>query len=187
MTVADFKGLPESLDIKRIAFTRNPYDRLYSGFLQVQKDISEQPQMPYAEPWIKKHVLRQLSMNAHKLTEAHYDFDEWVALLEPEDIYQIGGNSSFPMYPAHYWTHDADKPFVDFTGKVESFEEDFIKMLDFLRISDSYNLDNDNVNILPDKSAATVYKYIDKMSGSSIEKINGLFEKDFQLFGYRIC
>ncbi|MCK9612914.1 MAG: sulfotransferase family 2 domain-containing protein [Bacteroidales bacterium] len=186
ITVADFKGLPESLlPLKKIAFVRNPYDRVYSGFLQIQKDLKEQPDMPYPEPWIKNHVMKQLEANEKKLRLAGYNFDNWVALLQPEDVLQIGGNSSFPLYPAHYWTHDNDKLFVDFIGKVETFEEDFKKMLEFLDISDSYNLENANINFLTDEQSDSDYKYLEKMSEASIQKINSLFSNDFKLFGYK--
>jgi len=184
ITIADFKSLPEYLlDLKKIAFIRNPYDRVYSGFLQIQKDIKARPKMVFPEAWIKNYVLQQLKVNEQKLVQANYDFNQWVSILEPEDIYQIGGNSSLPLHPTHYWTHDLGNQFVDFIGKVESFEEDFIKMLSYLQISDSYNLKN--VNVIPNEGALA-YKYIDKMSKHSINKINYLFEKDFQLFEYKL-
>jgi hypothetical protein len=103
ITLADFLAMPEGrIDFKRVSFTRNPYDRVYSGFLQIQKDLKEQPHLPFPEPWIKNHVLKQLAINTLKLELAQYDFDRWVALLDPEDIYQIGGNSSLPLHPGHY-------------------------------------------------------------------------------------
>lgn len=187
ITVADYKALPEnSFDLKRVSFVRNPYDRVYSGFLQIQKDLKEQPLMGFPAQWIRNHVLMQLALNEERLQKANFDFDAWFALIEPEDIYQIGGNSSFPMHPSHYWTHDHEHKFVDFLGKVETFEDDFVKLLDFLKISDSYNLENANVNHLGGEESSTTYKYISKMSKASIEKINHLFEKDFQLFGYEM-
>lgn len=187
ITVADFKALPENLiDLKKISFVRNPYDRVYSGFIQIQKDLKEQPLLPFPYTWIKNHVIKQLSVNEQKLKQAHFDFDQWVSLLEPEDIYQIGGNSSLPLHPAHYWTHDHDQQFVHFIGKVETFDDDFQNMLNYLQITDNYNLENDNIGELKTESDNSIYKYINKMSGQSIDKINLLFEKDFQLFGYKI-
>ncbi|MEI6853039.1 MAG: sulfotransferase family 2 domain-containing protein [Bacteroidota bacterium] len=186
VTLSDFMGLPESkLPYKKISFVRNPYDRVYSGFLQIQKDLHEQPQMYFPQTWIKHHVLKQLETNHRRLVQAQYDFDNWVALLEPEDVYQIGGNSSLPLYPSHYWTHYMGEPYVDFIGKVENFEKDFQHVLDLLQIHDSYTLDNDNVNFLPGGSDVAEYKYAGQMSESSIERINELFGKDFELFGYR--
>jgi hypothetical protein len=186
ITVADFKSLPENIpDYKRAAFIRNPYDRVYSGFKQIQQDLTEQPQLPFPQPWIKNHVIKQLQINQQKLDQADYDFDKWVSLLDPEDIYQIGGNSSLPLHPAHYWTHDTAEQFVQFIGRVETFEEDFIKLLDFLKIPDGYTKENDNIGEPQSESDVTTYKYIHKMSRNSIDKINFLFEKDFQLFGYK--
>lgn len=188
ITVADFKAMHENtLDLQKIAFIRNPYDRVYSGFFQIQKDIKQQPLMPFPEPWIKNHVLKQLSINEGKLVRAHYDFNKWVALLEPEEIFDIGCNSSLPLHPAHYWTHDHENKFVQFIGKVEAFENDFAKMLQFLQISEHNNFENDNVELFPDNKADSDYKYIERMSKDSIDKINYLFEKDFKLFGYKTC
>lgn len=48
---ADFACLPESkLGYFTASFVRNPYDRVYSGFRQLQKDLREQPHAIYAEP-----------------------------------------------------------------------------------------------------------------------------------------
>jgi len=188
ITVADFKAMPESLlSLKKVAFVRNPYDRVYSGFLQIQKDLREQPLMPFPEPWIRQHVMKQLALNQQRLEEARYDFDRWISLMQPEDVYQTGGNSSLPLHPAHYWTHDSAAQYVDFIGKVENFETDFLKMLAYLGISDSYTFQNDNVNLLPDAAAASEYKYTNKMSKNSIDKISMLFADDLRLFGYRPC
>src|SRR5258708_33011502 len=44
MTCADFAVLPESrLGYTVAAFVRNPYDRAYSGFYQLQRDFHSQP------------------------------------------------------------------------------------------------------------------------------------------------
>ena len=186
ITVADLKGLPDvGSDYKKAAFVRNPYDRVYSGFIQIQRDLKEQPGLPFPAPWIRAHVMKQLAANEERLTAAGYDFDKWLGLLQEEDVYQIGGNSSLPIYPAHYWTHDGDRPFVDFIGKVEHFEADFQKLMEFLGISEGYSLENDNLSE-PLSEGTEDYRYVSKMSASSIERINRLFEKDFLLFHYKV-
>jgi hypothetical protein len=58
-------------------------------------------------------------------------------------------------------------------------------MLEFLDISDSYNLENANINFLTDEQSDSDYKYLEKMSEASIQKINSLFSNDFKLFGYK--
>lgn len=184
ITVADLKGLPEYQPEFRVAaFVRNPYDRVYSGFIQIQRDLKEQPSLPFPEPWIRDHVLKQLAGNQQKLVQAGYDFDRWVELLTPADVYQTG-NSSLPIYPAHYWTHDNGQAFARFVGKVESFEKDFSALLQWLDISGGYSLENDNVTALPTEDNPSGYRYAERMKASSIGKINQLFAKDFELFGY---
>src|SRR4029077_4937952 len=102
-----------------------PYDRAYSGFLQLQRDIREQPAAPFPNDWIKALVMRQLADNQAQLAAGDFEFDKWFALVEEHQIYEVGRNSSFPLHPAHYWTGIDRERKVDFIGKVECFERDF--------------------------------------------------------------
>ena len=112
MICADFMSLPErKLKYLLGSFVRNPYDKVYSGFQQLQKDLKNQPSFEYESPWVMNHVMRQLSENSAQLRQAQYDFDGWVTLLTEEQIYEAGRNSNFPLHPAHYWTHIADKKY----------------------------------------------------------------------------
>ena len=112
MICADFMSLPErKLKYLLGSFVRNPYDKVYSGFQQLQKDLKNQPSFEYESPWVKNHVMRQLSENSAQLRQAQNDFDGWVTLLTEEQIYEAGRNSNFPLHPAHYWTHIADKKY----------------------------------------------------------------------------
>ena len=68
LTLADFRLLPESrLGYMTASFVRNPYDRAYSGFIQLQRDIAEQPRAVYPSEWIKELVRAQLAENAQRL------------------------------------------------------------------------------------------------------------------------
>jgi hypothetical protein len=65
LTLADFRLLPESrLGYTTASFVRNPYDRAYSGFIQFQRDIAEQPRAAYPSAWIKELVTAQFAENA---------------------------------------------------------------------------------------------------------------------------
>ncbi len=185
LTLAELEALPESrLGFLRAAFVRNPYDRVYSGFRQLQKDIREQPNAPYPQPWIKGLVLEQLSANFAKLCKAGFDFDAWLASVDDHEIYEVGHNTSFPLHPAHYWTHLSGKQSIDFVGKVETFEADFHALCLQLGI-ELPGSGNDNVNVEPTTSNAT-YKSNGLMSSVSIGRINELFRQDFELFGYTL-
>ena len=64
MTYVGFAGLPESrLGYRIAAFVRNPYDRVYSGFRQLWKDIQQQPHMEYPDAYVRGVVGAQLAEN----------------------------------------------------------------------------------------------------------------------------
>ena len=101
-----------------------------------------------------------------------------------EQIYETGNNSNFPLHPAHYWTHIATEKKVDFIGKVENFEEDFVRLCAVLALEDVTEC-NSNVSApVHRKRNPQGYQYTHLMSASSIDKINYLFRDDFLLLGY---
>jgi hypothetical protein len=188
LTCADFSMLPESrLGYLVVSFVRNPYDRAYSGFLQIQRDMVEQPQAPFPSPDVRELVMRQLDANREQLVAANFDFDQWVELLKDYQVYETGHNSSLPLYPAHYWTHLAGKRVADLIGKLENFEEDFAQICSTLHIEQA---ERTNRNVTDpstlERSSTAAYRYANRMSSRSIEKINRLFRQDFELFGYEM-
>src|SRR5579871_6410130 len=64
LTCSDFLALPEAkLKYFKATFVRNPYDRVYSGFIQLQRDIREQRQATFQFPWVRDLVMSQLDEN----------------------------------------------------------------------------------------------------------------------------
>jgi hypothetical protein len=186
ITRADFACFPEaSLNYYIAAFVRNPYDRVYSGFRQLQRDIKRQPHNAYPETWIRELVMKQLAENLAQLSRANFQFDAWFALVGEEQINESGRNSNFPLHPVHYWTHIADRHAVNFIGKVENFEKDFERLLSTLKIHE-VNYGNHNVSDVQERGPHNPfgYRYVHLMNTESIKKINKLFAKDFELFGY---
>jgi hypothetical protein len=187
LTCADFLGLPEAQHGYFLAsFVRNPYDRVYSGFIQLKRDIAHQPNLKFHKPWVRDLVMSQLNENHEMLKKANHDFDDWVDLLEEHQVYEQGRNTNLPLHPAHYWTHIAGSQFVDFIGKVETFESDIGTFGDLVGIVDLPKT-NSNVTELDAQSTdgPKGYRYADRMRPSSIRKINALFERDFELFDYQ--
>ena len=189
ITCADYACLPESkLDYYAGSFVRNPYDRVYSGFRQLQTDLRDQslPTYPFPEPWIRDLVMKQLVKNFSQLCQAQFEFDRWLDLVGDDQIYDAGRNTNFPLHPSHYWTHVGDQQKVDFIGRVESFEADFLKFLSVVHID---NVDTCNANVVDLEGGAannpSGYRYVDRMDSRSIKKINRLFDSDFELFGYK--
>lgn len=184
LTYADFRALPESrLGYAVASFVRNPYDRAYSGFIQLQQDQRDQPGARYPQPWVRDLVRRQLAENATQLAAAGGDFDRWLALVEEWQVYEAGRNTSFPLHPAHYWTHEDGRQAVDFVGRVENFEADFARLCRRFALEGAGTA-NANVRVDPSQTGRFGYKYAHLMSAASIERVERLLDADFSLFGY---
>lgn len=185
MTRREFDALPESrLGYFTAAFVRNPYDRVYSGFRQLQRDMKILPYIPYTESWVRDQVLKALAEIELQLTSSSFDFDNWIMSLAPHHIREIDYNICFPLHPAHYWTHHNGVKAVDFIGKVEDFEKDFVSLCTKFGLE---NWPHVNANVDYDIKAASHpdgYKYVHLMSAPSIARIGSLFHEDFELFGY---
>jgi hypothetical protein len=187
LTCSDFASLPESsLGYFKASFVRNPYDRVYSGFTQLQRDIALHPRAEFRPPWIRELVLAQLEENARHLLRAAFDFDAWWLSIPEHLVFEAGHNTNFPLHPAYYWTHLNGAPYVDFVGHVERFEEDFAALLARLEIQDA---EAGNANVSAEEPGERerdrrVPRYAAHMSGASISKVNALFRRDFELFGF---
>ena len=183
LTLGHLRALPESqLGYKIAAFVRNPYDRAYSGFRQLQRDFSVQPTLGYEPEWIGDLVRSQIAANMERIIAAGFDFDRWIQLLPAHEVHDALHNTNMPLHPAHYWTHVAGELKVDFLGRVETFDQDFGAFCDFVGIDapaiKSANRSGD------DGSGTVGPKYADRMSRRSLDRINDLFHFDFEYFGY---
>ncbi len=178
MTCADFQSYPEAgAGFLVGSFVRNPYDRAYSGFQQLQSDIETMPGLTFAEPWIAELVQAQLAENWLQLFRAGFAFDPWMESVTEAQVREVGRNSNFPLHPAHYWTHVAGAPFAGFVGRVETFEADFAQFCNRAGIELPEPV---NVNV----RAAPGSRYAERMGRRAIDRINALFHDDFELFGY---
>lgn len=186
ITCADFLCLPESKYGYFVgAFVRNPYDRAYSGFYQLQRGMEAQRSWSYPTPWIRDLVMKQWAEIHSQFCRAEFEFDKWIKIIGEDQIYDIGRNSSFGLHPAHYWTHVAGEQVVNFIGRVERFEADFQVFLSHVEIN-RLEAVNSNVADLEGSAASNPfgYRYVDRMKPASIDKINRLLAEDFDLFGY---
>ncbi|MFY7835214.1 MAG: sulfotransferase family 2 domain-containing protein [Novosphingobium sp.] len=183
VTLGDFLTLPEAtLEYKLAAFVRNPYDRAYSGFIQIQRDFQLQPRMHISPLWVRDLVKAQIAENMTRVISAGFDFDEWIANLPEYEIFDSGRNTNMPLHPAHYWTHVQGKT-VDFIGKVENFSSDLRKFCNFVGV-DLPNIKLENLTEQNQHSPVAYSRYAGKMSRRSLDRINELFFADFDLFGY---
>jgi hypothetical protein len=185
MTLADFSALPESrLGYFTASFVRNPYDRVCSGFEQLQYDLRAQPDARFESPWVRDLVLAQLEENRQQMQRSGHDIDVWFSLVRDEQVLEAGRNTNFPLHPAHYWTHRNGKQAVSFVGRVENFEVDFARFLRRVGI-DSVPAINANVrNLVGTANCRTGYRYPGRLSKRTISRINALFADDFEMFDY---
>jgi hypothetical protein len=186
LTLDDFAALPESqMGYVTAAFVRNPYDRVYAGFRQLQTDIHEQPLAEFPDDAVRTLVMEQLAANQSQLRRACFEFEPWLALIDDRQVLEAGANSSFPLHPAHYWTHRDGVQAVDFVGRVESFEHDFGRLCRVLGVAPSSRA-NANVGSSDMRLAGGRhgYRYAERISRGARRRIEELFAADFELFGY---
>jgi Sulfotransferase family len=189
LTYADFAALPESrLDYFTAVFVRNPYDRVYSGFREAQRSLETHPRAPYPSETVRRLAMGWLTESFAGLAMAGYDFDRWVAALDEAVVAQVGRNPAVPLHPAHYWTHDNGRQAVDFIGRVENFEEDFSRLCAAIGV-EHYERVNDNVSDgrLQTTDDPRGYRHLDRMNLASRQRIEALFARDFELFGYPLA
>jgi hypothetical protein len=183
LTLADFRALPESGMVAKIgSFVRNPYDRCYSGFMQIQRDFEIQPRMRFEPKWVGDLVRDQISRNMQRVIRAEMMFDKWICELPEYDVFEAGANTNCPLHPAHYWTH-AGASEVDFIGKVESFRSEFDRFCSFIGI-DAPPIRIENVSDPAQHRPRSYSRYAGRMSRRALDRINDLFARDFELFGY---
>lgn len=165
----DFFKLPESsLDYSRICFVRNPYDRMYAGYLQLKLQI-EQNGMPQFEG--KQYVESGFSsyLSDYVLPTYEKTGEVWGGFL-------------------HEYVYFKNQKQIDFVGYVERFENDFKKIFNQFRVT--YDLHTGNVKnkptqqCNPHKMEIADYKYYKKYTSDELEIVNSVFAKDFELFDY---
>ena len=101
LVLADFVCLPESrLGLDLAVFVRNPYDRVYSGFMEIQRQIRMAPHLPYPAPLIRELVLEAVAINHARVERAGRDVNAWFQHLPEHEILDVGRNSSLPLQPA---------------------------------------------------------------------------------------
>lgn len=186
LTLSDFLALPEGdLGYEIAAFVRNPYDRAYSGFIQLQRDFQDQPKIAVEPSWITTLIRAQISENMSRIIAAGYDFDAWIQSLPDYEVFEAGRNTNMVLHPCHYWTHVNARQIVGFVGKVENFEEDFQRFCHHVDIEPPV-IQLANVSEPSKNEAFGGSKYAGNMSRKSLDRINDLFSEDFELFQYRM-
>ena len=182
-TYADYLLLPESHQGRKVAtFVRNPYDRVASGFMQICRDINVIPKLSFQDPELKLFVLDQLAQNSQDVIRSGYNINEWFMRLSPYRILDIS-SSVFLLHPVTAWTHVGKKQ-VDFIGKVENFEADFVKLKALFGIGETSMESANQSKLSTSLSPDSPYRYATTLEKRTVAKINALFAEDFVRLGY---
>lgn len=163
----------ESPEIRKIAFVRNVYDRIYSAYIQQGFDLK------YRYP----------ESDALRIKFASVDFNEFVQteLEENRATYDIRWMHYIPM---HKFSHINGINCMFFVGRHEFFDEDSNRVFDLLNLPSSTiekrNMSTPPKTVLnPSNMQKSEYKYLHKYERRTIELINEIYEKDFLFFDYK--
>lgn len=149
----------------KFTFVRNPYDRLYSGYLQDRKaSITWQK-------WIvaKKPIFDKLGNDFNRY------ITQYVAKANLKDQWDW-----ICFCPMTEFSHVKGKYALDWYGKTEYLARDLKKLGEKLDI-DIEKAGDRNVITQPGREL----KYLKYYNRRAIEVVNSIYSKDFDFFGYK--
>lgn len=149
----------------KFTFVRNPYDRLYSGYLQDRKA---------SVTWQKWIDAKAPIFNAIGDDFNTY-LTEYVAKANLAEDWDW-----ICFCPMTAFSHRNGKYVLDWYGKSENIEKDLVVLGSRLGI-EIVKAEDLNVNTNPQKGL----KYLDRYTRQSVEMVNKVYAKDFDFFGYR--
>jgi len=148
----------------KFTFVRNPYDKLYSGFIQDLYAAKSYPR------WIdaKGRLIDEIGDNFNKYMQEH---------VANSDILNDWKWVCFT--PLHAFTHKDGIYRLDWFGRTENLEADLHILSQKLGLAIG-NVENKNVRQPP----LGEQKYLDKYERRTVELVNDLYAFDFEFFGY---
>lgn len=151
----------------KFTFIRNPYDRIYSGFLQ---DLHASKNYP---KWIncKAPIFESIGADFNRYVQ------EYVATNDIIHDWQW-----ICFCPMVQFTHLNGRYSLDFVGRTEYLKEDFKTLCAKMNITDKNISVSYNVNTVPTRD----YKYLHAYTADTLEIINALYKADFEAFGYKM-
>lgn len=169
-TVRQFLGDEHSVlfeDYFKFTFVRNPYDRLYSGYLQDRFAAENFPRWKVAKQPVFDAIGDDFTRYFHEhVANADICTDwRWICFC--------------PM--TEFACRDG-QPAMDFVGRAEHLVEDMARLGDRLGIT---------LDKAPDKNVRTGLcttqpKYLDRYDRATVALVNRIYREDFALFGYEM-
>lgn len=150
----------------KFTFTRNPYDRLYSGFMQDRLAATQAPRWER----VKAPIFREIGDDFNRyimeyvLSADRLNAWEWICFCPMRDFVYFEGKCK-----------------LDWIGRAEKLEAGLKDLSEKLGI-DIVKSQNLNVNTEPTDEL----KYLSKYERATIEAINDIYRDDFELFGYEM-
>ena len=169
MTVSQFKATQyaEHFDhYFKFTFVRNPYDRLYSGYMQDRFAAAN-----YAE-WteVKKPIFDVIGDDFNRYVR------EYVAAQSGEHAWDY-----VCFWPMAAFATDDGKFCIDWFGRAETVDADLAVLSQKLGMPIHKEKDM-NVRV----KATGQLKYLAQFERSTVELVNELYANDFDLFGYQM-
>ncbi|KPA20919.1 Sulfotransferase family protein [Shimia sp. SK013] len=169
--------LPDaSPKLQRATLVRNPYDRMYSGFMQRKKRLAKNP----PEYLSAKEIRAELFV----LNQGFLAF-----LQHLSDLHEAG----LPMpagHPLYRHMLIEGTPAVDYVGFLETFEASFAQICAKLGAKPANemiaNVQFEGALISPHAFTQTTYRYLNKYTPEGLEIVNRLFSEDFERLPYRL-
>lgn len=152
----------------KFTFVRNPYDRLYSGYLQDRYASEHYPRWTTVKKPIFDEIGDDFSTYFHEHVRAADVKNDWRWIC---------------FCPMHEFARSSSGAVrVDFVGRAECVERDLAKLGERLQLPIRKAPDE---NVRTGTAACTVDpKYLDKFDRRTVETVNELYEIDFKMFGY---
>jgi hypothetical protein len=161
--VGSFNKFISRNDIVKFCFSRNPFTRLLSAYLE--KIEQTKPQ--------KRQILMHLGKNPSKTNE-YISFDEFVNVVCEQPIINMD-----PHWRVQYYQTFQDTIKYDFIGKLEFFDRDI------LAVMMNINTDFDKYMTNELRHSTKAVEFLDKYYTPSLaDKVKAKYMKDFEFFNY---
>jgi Sulfotransferase family len=150
----------------RFTFVRNPYDRLYSGYVQDRFAATQNSRWQRA----KESIFKSIGDDFNRYLREHVRHAEiesawdWICFCPMREFAYLDGTCV-----------------LDFIGRAESVEADLTELARRLRAPITKAADV-NVKVVPRPGL----KYLDRYDRATLEMVNELYADDFRLFGYEM-
>ena len=176
IALRDFAGLPESSEpYYRFTFVRNPYDRIYSGFLQRRWRLLNDDEFLQSDP--------ELAIELENINGGFGQFLSYHKERYARDGKLVGGH-------LHEYVYHDGTSMVDFVGHVETFEKSFAEVCTAIGVEDAPKINanvrfEDRARIDNDSDWSNAYRYIHEFDADMVRTTNELYARDFELLQYR--